>query len=1008
MTEPTEVRKVVTIVFADVTGSTRLGEELDSEALRKVMSRYFEEMQAIVERHGGVVEKFIGDAVMAVFGIPQVHEDDALRAVRAAVEMRDGLTRVNEELGVELQARIGVNTGEVVAGDPSGGQRLVTGDAVNVAARLEQATLPDQILVGSLTHGLVRDAVEVEPVEPLELKGKSRPVEAYLLRSVRADAPAFTRRIDAPFVGRSAEISLLEAELARVLEDDRCRLVTVLGAAGVGKSRLVRELVVRARERARVLVGRCLPYGEGITFWPLVEIVRQLGEGDARSLVRKLVGQDEHLDVIAERIAAAIGQADGAGATEETFWAVRRLFEALARQGPLIVVVDDIHWAEPTFLDLIEYVLAFSSGAPILFVCVARVELLESRPSWTAPRADAVSLLLEPLGKHDAGELIERLLEGRELSRAVRERILTAAEGNPLFVEQMLAFQAEQGEELDVPPTIQALLSSRLDHLEHDERSVIARAAVEGRLFHRGAVAELVPGPVRPAVASHLLSLVRKELVRPDRAEFPGDDGFRFGHILIRDAAYAALPKELRADLHERYAGWLKRKTEGTREYDEIIGYHLEQAHHYRRELGEKHETLEPLGERAGRLLGEAAQRAFSRVDLPAGINLAERALALLPSEDPYQRELRFALGDALIDAAEFERGLETLDGLAEDTAQRGEVERSWQARLRVAWGRCEALQLAPADGAALARKAIDELEPLGDDTGLALAWQLLAQERNFATDLIGMQAALEQAHLHAARAGVARLATHSGFWLGLCACIGPSHRSDALETCRRLLEAATTPIQETNARFWLGAVKALGGELDGLEAMHAARQMHAELGLRAQAGGTTIPTGLIEQLNDQFESAERTLREGIAILAEADEKAYRSTALHELADLLCELGRYDEAKEVLAEGEAMSLPDDALNVWYGGLVRAKLAFAEGLAAEAESGLRRTLGALHEGESPVWRANGYYTLAQILHARGKIVGAREAAEQAARLYEQKGAEPGVRRARALLGELEPA
>ena len=273
---------------------------------------------------------------------------------------------------------------------------------------------------------------------------------------------------------------------------------------------------------------------------------------------------------------------------------------------------------------------------------------------------------------------------------------------------------------------------------------------------------------------------------------------------------------------------------------------------------------------------------------------------------------------------------------------------------------------------------------------------------------MIGMQAALERAHLHADRAGDARLATHSGFWLGLCACIGPSHRVEALETCRRLLEAATTPIQETNARFWLGAVKALGGELDGLEAMHAARRMHSELGLRAHAGGTTIPTGMIEQLNGEVEAAERTVREGIAILAEADEKAYRSTALHELADLLCELGRYDEAKETLAEGEAMSLPDDALNVWYAGLVRAKLAFAEGRAEEAEGGLRQALEALHQGESPLWRGNGYYTLAQILQAQGKMAGAREAAEQAVRTYEQKGAEPGIRKARALLGELEPA
>jgi len=997
----------VTVVFTDVTGSTSLGEGLDPEALRKVMSRYFDEMSAAVERHGGVVEKFIGDAVMAVFGIPQLHEDDALRAIRAAVEMRDALTRLNRELGMELQARTGVNTGEVVAGDPSAGQRLVTGDAVNVAARLEQTAAPNEILLGALTHSLVPDAVEAERVEPLELKGKSRPVEAYLLRSVRVDVPAFTRRIDAPFVARTRELAMLENELARVVEEESCRLVTVLGSAGVGKSRLVRELVTRAGDRARVLVGRCLPYGEGITFWPLVEIVRQLGEGDARRLVRELVSGDEHADAITERIAAAIGQADSAGATEETFWSVRKLLEALARERPLIVVVDDIQWAEPTFLDLLEYVLAFSSASRILLVCVARAEVLEGRPGWTAPRPNATSLLLEPLGESDAETLVERLLEGRELSHATRERILAAAEGNPLFVEQMLALQTEQGNgEVEVPPTIQALLASRIDHLEPDERAVVERAAVEGRLFHRGAVAELVPEAVRPAVAAHLLALVRKELVRPDRAEFPGDDGFRFGHVLIRDAAYAALPKELRADLHERYAAWLDRKTQGTHEYDEIMGYHLEQAYRYRRELGERDESLGGLGERAGRLLGGAAERAFSRVDLHAGISLAERAIGLLPPDDPGRDDLRFALGDALTEAAEYERALEVLDQLAEDAARRRDIATTWQARLRAAWGQIEMLNLDTEGAAALARQAVEALTPVGDDIGLALAWQVAAQDRNFNSDVVGMQAALEQAHLHAQRAGAERLVRHSAFWLGMCAFFGPAPRPEALETCRRMLDAAANPIQETNARFWVGAVRALGGELEGLDEVRAARRMYAELGLRATFGGTSIPTSWLELLNGDPESAERTLREGIAKLVEAGEKGYRSGALLQLAYVLCELGRYDEAEGPLAEGAELTMPGDAWNVGYIGLLRARLALARGRGEEAETLARGAIEAFEE-TGPM-AGDGPFTFARILLALGKTDEAHRAAEQAIQRYEQKGIQPGVDRVRAVFVELEPA
>src|SRR5215211_1937529 len=552
-----ETRKTVTVVFSDVTGSTNLGEKLDPEALRRVMARYFEETKAALERHGGTVEKFIGDAVMAVFGIPELHEDDALRAVRAAAEMRDALAELNRELererGVTLAVRTGVNTGEVVAGDPTGGEFYATGDAVNLAARLEQAAGPGEILVGETTYRLVRDTVRAEMADPLAAKGKAEGVRAWRLVEVPGDTPAFTRRIEAPFVGRGEELAALVRAFERVLGENACELVTVVGPPGIGKSRLARELVRSVVMAPRVLVGRCLPYGDGITYSPLVEIVKQVAGDDATETLAKLLVEEEHADVIVSRIAAAVGLAETEARAEEISWAVRRLFETLAREHPLVVILDDVHWAEPTLLDLVEYLASFAD-ARILLLCIARPDLFDLRPSWSQPRPRATVLALEPLPENDAETLVEHLVGGAPLPDALSRRILEKAEGNPLFVEQMLALARERADgkaDVDVPPTMQALLAVRIDRLPPEERAVLERAAVEGRHFHRGAVFALLPESERDALQRHLIALVRKELIRPDRALFPGDDAFRFAHILIRDAAYEATAKELRAELHE-------------------------------------------------------------------------------------------------------------------------------------------------------------------------------------------------------------------------------------------------------------------------------------------------------------------------------------------------------------------------------------------------------------------------------------------------------------------------
>ena len=586
------VRKTVSVVFADVVGSTSLGERLDPEAVRGAMSRYYQEARTIFERHGGTLEKFIGDAVMAAFGIPQLHEDDAVRAVRAAAELRDRVATLNEELERRWSAgftvRIGVNTGEVVIGESGDNPEFASGDAVNVAARLEHAAEPGQILLGPETYRLVRDAVRAEAIEPLSLKGKEEPVPAWCLQEALPDVPSLSRQRTTPFVGREHELGQLMSAFEQAQRTGACAIVTVLGAPGIGKSRLIHEFVTAIGERAQVAVGRCLPYGEGITYWPLTEIIKQIGREDPYSVIAELVADDESADLIVDWIAGVLGLSDGAARTEEIFWAVRKLIEALGRDRPLIVVIDDLHWAEPTLLDMIEYVGSFTNG-PILLLCLARPDLLEERPSWGIPRANASTLMLESLSAEDSLALIAGQHRD-EMPEPLRARIVEASEGNPLFVEQMLALQDENasaGDELVVPPTIHALLGARIDRLAPDERTVIEPASIEGRLFHRGAVSALLGDSAFGGVSTQLMTLVRKELIAPDRSDFPGDDGFRFAHSLIQDATYRAIPKESRADMHERFAEWLEHRGAGRQsEFEVILGYHLECAYRYRADLG--------------------------------------------------------------------------------------------------------------------------------------------------------------------------------------------------------------------------------------------------------------------------------------------------------------------------------------------------------------------------------------------------------------------------------------
>ena len=591
---------------------------------------------------------------MAVFGLPRLHEDDALRAVRAAAAMQDALEALNEELqrlyGVQLANRTGVNTGEVVSGDPSTGQRLVTGDAVNVAARLEQAAGEREVLLGGLTYRLVRDDVEVEEVEPLELKGKSEPVPAYRLLGIRETSDAPGRR-GAPLVGREEELATLETALDDAATSHSCRLVTIVGDAGVGKSRLTSEFLGASAPRALAVSGRCLPYGDGITFWPVAEAVKALAgivNDDSATEVRSKLGAlaDPAGDGVTARLASALGVSVEPFPVEELFWAVRQLLDHLAADRPVIFVVEDIHWAEPTMLALIEH-LVQACDAPVLVLCPTRPELLEQCPTGAPARARPASC--SSRSADDSKSIIEGLLGGGSLDAAVLERVVTASEGNPLFAEQLLRMLVDERvvelddgtwrftderSEIHVPPTIQALLASRLDTLQA-ERALGHRAgSVVGYVFPEDAVIALAPPEVSPTGRDRAGD-PRAEASRPPRRG-RADGAHRFHHIMIRDTAYDGILKRARADLHTRFVA-LGRPRESRPpgvEFEEILGYHLEQAWTY---LSSSARWTSGDARSARRAPG-ASPRRPARVRArrhPGAASLLGRAAALLPREHP-------------------------------------------------------------------------------------------------------------------------------------------------------------------------------------------------------------------------------------------------------------------------------------------------------------------------------------------------------------------------------------
>jgi class 3 adenylate cyclase/tetratricopeptide (TPR) repeat protein len=1020
-------RKTVTILFCDLVGSTALGERLDAESLREVMDRYFTVMRSVVEDHGGIVEKFIGDAIMAIFGLPRSHEDDPLRAVRAAAEMRGKLGLLNIQLnqawGVALANRTGINTGEVVVGDPASGQRLASGDAINVAARLEQASGPDGILIADATYRLVKEAVVAEEIEPLNLKGKAHQARAFKLSHVLSDRGPLVRGFDGPYVGREVEMSILENAFERAVGGSDCEIVTVIGEAGLGKSRLIREMATRLTNRARILQGRCLSYGEGITFWTVAEVVKQaagIADDDPLAQAREKLASLMPFgapDAITERLSAVIGLTSESFAVEESYWAVRKAFEALAQSEPLAIVFEDVHWGEPAFLDFVRQLAESKSNAAILVLCAARPELLEGHPEWTTGR-NHTAVELTALSPAESDGLITNVGGGRNLPTETRTAIVRVARGNPLFVEQIASMLIEDADvrpqdefgltssaspTIRIPSTLTGLLSARLDRLTQGERSVLGAASIIGEVFYTGALEAMCDRQLHPRIQELLISLTSKKLIRREPSTFLEEEAFAFHHALIRDAAYHEMLKGTRAELHQIFASWLERNVaDRIVEYEEVLGFHLEQAFSLRYELAPMDERTHALRLRAARLLASAGYRAVSRSDNRASAVLLGRAQKLF-DDDPEGLQLLPDLGSVLWETGDL-AGAEAAFGRAieEGTASgsRGVVARAVGARSIMA-----------TSGVAKARGEVEATIPilteLDDKLGLARAWNKLGTLSFWAGRLSETESACRQSIAYGRAAGNRQIVNACLIMFMASAVYGPTPVDDALERLRELLDAA--PGELAVEAFVLGGVAqllAMQGEFEeARKASFQSRIMLEDLGFSVFAAATSQEDGHIEMLAGDATQAETELRKGYDALAEMGEVGFRCTIAAQLANALCAQGRWDEASQFAEFVEVTAAVDDvtAQIEWRGA--RAKILAHSGAFEEAERLAREAVDMAARTEYLISHGDAVFDLGGVLASSHKIDDAVRVFRDALGLFEQKGNVVSAGRARASLERL---
>jgi predicted ATPase/class 3 adenylate cyclase len=1032
-TDSGEVRKVVTVLFTDMTGSTVMGEQLDPESLRQVMRRFFTEMTAVLQRHAATIEKYIGDAVMAVFGHPVTHEDDALRAVRAAVEMRDALALLNAELratwGVTLETRTGINTGEVLAASVVDSQSLVFGDVVNVAARLEQAAEPGEVLVGDSTFRMVRDALVAAPVGPLPLKGKSQPVRAWRVLELHPSISGWNRRLDSPLITRDVELRTLRDALHRVEQTSTCQVVTVMGGAGIGKSRLVAEFVSQISGETVLAQGRCVPYGEGITFRPVVEVLQQLAgitvsdnPPTATAKLAALLAGAPDAAMVTDRIKGLLAEDDAPASVQETFWALRRLVQQVAADRPVVLVLDDIQWAEPTLLDLLEYLSEWLLDTPVLLVCLARPELTEVRPGWLEGQPNSTLLRLQPLSTRGVGQLIRNLVAGAELAPEAESRIVEVAEGNPLFVEETLRMLVdEELLQLDagrwtvtgdltrasIPPTIHALVAARLDRLPPEERAVVERASVMGRQFWWGAVTEVSPPELAGSVGRALQSLSRRDLIRRGHSQLEGEDAFEFQHIVIRDTAYAELPKELRADLHERVAAWIARRAVSrTDEVEELTAYHWEQSYRVRLELGPMTPRTEQLGRRAAAQLTSAGRQAYTRGDMPAAVTLLTRADALLSEDDGQRLEGLPTLAFALMEVGQFERLFAVTAEAQRLAAASGDPGRAAVGTILELYIRLFTSPEHWTDEAQReARAAMDTFQRLGDERGLARGWSLLGLVHLTTGRFAAAQDAWEKSAEHAAAAGEHRDEMEALCWAMVSLWAGPATVDEGLRRATEVQERAGSDHKvRATAMFIRAAFEAARGDLlVARQLIGQARSLLQEVALTVWiAGPLAQAAGVIEQTSGDYRAAERELRQAYTTLLESGEMSWTPTVAALLGQALYAQGRFDEAFDLAERSRDMAAGEDVTTQVLWRRVAAPVHARRGQEREAEQLAREALDFAAGTDSSPLRGHAWAGQAEVMALCGRSAESAEAAAEAVGTFERRG---DLRTAQTILAQL---
>ena len=836
------------------------------------------------------------------------------------------------------------------------------------------------------TRSLAGGAARVEGAKPLATNDRSSPAPVYRLVEL-ADAPA-SRAEDAPLVGRERELRLLREAFDWAVAENACQLVTVLGEPGIGKSRLARELEGLLRGAATVLVGRCPSYGDGVTYWPVREIVEQATAG--RGLDELVEGLEDG-PAVARAVAAALGL-EGGSAGEEILRAFRRLFAWVARERPLVLVVEDAQWGEPALLDLVDHLTDWIRDAPVLIVCLARPELLVTRPAWAGGKRNTVSLTLSPLSAGESRELLA-LRAGDGLGDDALTRIAAGAGGNPLFLEQLLAHFGERDPgELSTPPAIRALLTARLDLVGRAERLLLECGAIEGEVFHVASALALAPELSRPDAERMLQALVRRDLLLPDRPTLAGEDAFRFRHGLIRDAAYEELPKAVRSELHERHADWLEALGGVVPEADARIGFHLEQAHRLAAEAGLRDDRARALAARAGQRLAASALDTYRRGDIPGQIGFLERAIDLRGGEEPAGVELLPRLAYALFEGGLFDRaaeaaarGVELGDRLGLGLVRlQSEVERD---RLQL-YRRPEDVD---ADASiAVAEEAAEAFREVGDELGIARVSYLLCE-------LAWMTGRVEQSYRYAERVVESARRAGSGFevaagveYMVWALVTGETPASQALDACLSLeREFAHQRVVE------LAGMRAVLEAMMGVEFDHARDQMALarahleELGLRSVTMWMELFAAKAEMLAGDPEAAERAVRSAERMATEIGDRWFLSTVIVDLAHVVLAQDRVDEAEAIVGRIETVPAPADMEWLIKRHAARGKLAARQG---RPEAGVEDALRAVELADTTdllFFRANAHGDLAEVLLAAGRRDEARRAAETSLRLHEAK-------------------